>query len=252
MGKVAILGCGPAGLLAAHAAAVVEHDVHIFSRRMKSPLPGAQYLHGPIPLITPSTPEDVVTYAFSGSYDDYRKKVYGEREARLPVSPATLDPTHPAWDLRRAYDILWKLYGSSIQDTEIGPQWLSDTLKSGAYDKVFSTIPLPKLCADDGHSFTVCPVWVAQYTVGVPAMTVQCNGNKEPSWYRAANIFGEQTVEWPEQSRPPIQVHRVEKPIRTSCTCWPNVVRLGRYGEFTKGVLTHDVFKKAEAECGTF
>jgi len=53
--RIAVLGCGPAGLMSAHAAMVAtesEADLAIFSTKRKSPLYGAQYLHQPIPFVS--------------------------------------------------------------------------------------------------------------------------------------------------------------------------------------------------------
>ena len=46
---VAILGCGPTGLVAAHACAMKHIPFVIFSKKRKSFLFGSQYLHEPIP-----------------------------------------------------------------------------------------------------------------------------------------------------------------------------------------------------------
>jgi len=37
----------------------------------------------------------------------------------------------------------------------------------------------------------------------------------------------------------------VEKPIRTSCRCFPDVHRMGRYGKWKKGVLSHEAWEEA-------
>lgn len=49
--NIAILGCGPSGLVAAHAAMQININkrVSVFSRNLRSPIYGAQYLHQPIP-----------------------------------------------------------------------------------------------------------------------------------------------------------------------------------------------------------
>lgn len=251
MGKVAVLGCGPAGLMAAHAAAIAEYDVHIYSKKHKSPMPGAQYLHAPVPMITPNT-GSLINYEFRGSLDEYRIKVYGEREARVLVSPAALSPQHEAWDLRAAYDLLWEIYGGYVQDREIDPRWISELLESGQYDAVLSTLPLSRICKDLSHGFTVCGIWAAaeeDAPLRVADNTVVCEGRTPPGWYRASNVFGHVSMEWPDDKRPPVSVIKVEKPIRTTCDCWPEIHRLGRYGTWTKGVLTHQAFEAAAEIC---
>lgn len=109
MNKALILGCGPAGLMAAHAAALRNYDVVIVSKKRKSEMFGCQYLHQPIPLVSKGDPVDV-EYRLQGSIKDYRTKVYGDRP-NVAVSPETLETDHKAWNIREAYDSLWAMYG---------------------------------------------------------------------------------------------------------------------------------------------
>jgi hypothetical protein len=76
-------------------------------------------------------------------------------------------------------------------------------------------------------------------------MTVQCNSNDAPRWYRAANVYGYSTVEWPAGPKPPWPgVVSVTKPLSTNCDCWvgKRFHRVGRFGRWTKGVLVHEAF----------
>ena len=58
--NVAVLGCGPAGLIAAWAAEQAGADVQIYSKKVQSIIPGSQYLHGPIPGVSSPYAEGVV------------------------------------------------------------------------------------------------------------------------------------------------------------------------------------------------
>lgn len=260
--KIAVLGCGPAGLMAVHAAALTGHDVHIYSKKRKSEMFGAQYLHAPIPGMTDTAPV-TVTYELRGTHDEYREKVYGDLAGQVPsVSTEDLGETHDAWDIRRTYDNLWDTYAEFIQDVAVDPLWLKECVESGDYDVVFSTLPAPSVCATlvDGpdipdtspHVFRAQEIWAigdapergtfAPFAVRKDAII--CNGEPSPSWYRAANVFSRTTVEWPIRTKPPIaNVSRVPKPISTNCSCHPAVVRLGRYGKWSKGVLAHHAFQ---------
>jgi hypothetical protein len=42
-----------------------------------------------------------------------------------------------------------------------------------------------------------------------------------------------------------VHTWRVRKPLETDCTCWPKVVRAGRFGQWRKGVLTHHAYEMA-------
>lgn len=241
--KVLVLGCGPAGLMAAHAATILQHDVIIVSKPRKSHMKGAQYLHQPIPMA--STTAFVVRYQLVGSNDEYKYKVYGD--ARVDsVSPEDLTGSHMGWDIREAYDWLWGTYGDYVQPREF---WHAEDVQStidwANADKVISTIPANVLCRER-HSFPYQTILSTdQALLEVPNNFILCNGRETPAWYRVSNIDGWGNTEWPIHTRPPIPQDRlwdVKKPIRNNCNCFPEVVRMGRYGRWEKGVLSHSAF----------
>jgi hypothetical protein len=254
--KVYVFGCGPSGLVAAHAAWAAGFDsVTVLSRGRKSQLWGCQYLHGPIPGITPLEPHVQVSYVLNGDADGYRRKVYGP-EYDGTVSPEDLEVDHSAWDLRRTYDELWKRWTPHIVDVPIingkqAAEFMPDFLRN---DIVISTIPRPALCADRKHNFDVQYAWAMgdspdqQIPVSPPEDNmVVCNGEPDVGWYRVSKVFGYGTVEWPWRNgrRPPFEgVAQVEKPISTDCVCLPDVLYVGRYGKWQKGVLVHQVFEE--------
>lgn len=259
---IAILGCGPAGLIAAHAATVTGHDVMIYSKKRKSEMFGAQYLHAPIPGMTDLPPVEV-DYQWNGTYEQYRRKVYGtmdvERMTGVKVSPETFGGQHLAWDIRRTYDNLWAEYSDKVQDIEeISGRWVNECVESDLFGKVISTIPAPAICwpQDKVHFFNSQDIWALGDAPerGVfipegyraPANTIVCNGEPIPTWYRSARVFGYSTVEWPGRTRPPLpNVAGVKKPLNTNCDCHPEVVRLGRFGQWQKGVLVNHVWDAA-------
>ncbi len=75
---------------------------------------------------------------------------------------------------------------------------------------------------------------------------VICDGTPDMDWYRVANVFGYRTVEWPYnvQFADDTIAVRVVKPLSTNCDCHPDVIRVGRYGEWSKSVLVHEVYNK--------
>lgn len=255
--KILVLGCGPAGLLAAHAASVTGHDVKIASKKRKSEMFGAQYLHSYIPQID-AGPGKSVDYKLVGTAEGYRQKVYGN-DWSGQVSPDALGNVHVAWNIRRAYDELWDLYGSYVIDTtftrEATPTFLRDN-PTGA-DFVVNTIPAPVLCINPEHQFLGQDVWALGDApergvfnpVQVPPQTIVCNGEPDVGWYRTANVFGRSTTEWPAKRKPPVEgVAQVVKPLKTTCDCWPDVLRLGRYGKWEKGVLAHEAYYDLESK----
>lgn len=255
--QVLILGCGPAGLLAAHAVRRVGNDqITIISKARESRLYGCQYLHRPIPGIDCGQREQV-RYEVRGTPEAYGRKVYGpDYSGHTSADEYGMPGEHWAWDLRVAYWRLWSDWKSEVLDHEIdGPDEVRDLLAYYRPEVVFSTIPAPTLCCRlEEHFFTSQKVWAVgdapEQDVQAPyrpePFTVVCNGEDSPRWYRAANVFGYCTVEWPATPRPPQDgISEVFKPLATNCDCWPQVTRLGRFGKWQKGYLAHQAYEDA-------
>lgn len=253
--RVCVLGAGPSGLLAAFAAENMGYEVTVLSRAwsgepIKSDLYGCQYLHNSIPGITgePVT----VRYLLNGSGEQYREKVYGAAWGGA-VSPDEYGPQqeHQAWDLRAAYDKLWKRWSARIVPAHLDPVY-ARALSNDRHVLVLSTVPLPVLCSDpEQHKFHTQDIWAMGTAPGnelpyrAPENTVECNGHDSPRWYRAATVFGHSTLEWPAGVKPPVSgVASVRKPLKTDCDCWQGKSwhRLGRYGQWRKGVLVHQAY----------
>lgn len=266
--RVAILGAGPAGVLAAQAAYERGYDPVIFSRPplgdrlgevAKSDLHGCQYLHAPVP--NPSFaggPGMPVNYTLRGTSDGYRLKVYGSNDSRIAVSPdeyGNAEP-HMAWDLRLVYEKLWHRWAHKMRPMQVTPEEVQISLKA-PWAKVVSTVPAPALCLDPAHSFESQNVWAMgqregsqDFPFACPPFTVVCNGERDSGWYRMANVYGMTTVEWAMDRKPPIKgVVRVEKPLTTNCDCHlpEGLVRVGRFGKWQKGVLVHTAYTETKA-----
>ena len=258
--RVAVLGAGPAGLMscaALHDTRVIDDLVIFADRNRPSRMYGAQYLHAPIPHYTPTVLDQAVpnvAYRLQGTSDDYRRKVYGPMWDGT-VSPEDLEESHPAWDLRETYHRLWDDFGSEVEEMLMDPAGMSfltsGNTRYGKFDLIISSIPKPAVCPK-GHQFKSAQIWAAGEApeLGItlpykcPEFTVICNGDDEPSWYRMSNIYGRTTVEWPEWIRPPLpHVASVIKPLENNCDCWPDVLHVGRYGKWEKGVLTHNAYE---------
>lgn len=260
--KILVLGSGPAGLLAAHAASYVEGaEVKILSKGRPSELFGCQYLHAPIPGLDLRT--TTVHYLLNGTTQDYARKVYGSAVTAPTVSPALLNGPAPAWDIRQAYHQLCELYFGQVEEMEVQPETVRPLLDYLVPDLVVSSIPLMALCQRPGEcNFSSQTCWAMgdapargqSVPVPCPENTVVCNGTPDTSWYRVSNVFGHKTVEWPGlRPKPPLEgVVPFHKPLATTCDCWQppegerrqpeHIFRVGRYGTWTKGVLSHTAF----------
>lgn len=255
----AILGCGPAGLFAAHALDRSGWTFDIYSKHArKSQMYGAQYLHEPIPHLTQSLPRQV-SYQLRGTATGYCEKVYGNY-AVGSVSVDTLAKSHPSWDIREAYDNAWDRYKGFVYDQDITAENFIASRIENRYDLVISTIPAPALCLKPGlHQFRSQKIWAygdapdrgQLIPFQCAEQTVICDGTPETGWYRLSNIFGHKTVEYPHRVKPPLSnASEVIKPIAHNCDCLPawdgkkgtGILRLGRYGKWQKGVLSHESY----------
>lgn len=262
--KVLVLGCGPAGLMAAQGCMDAAQsrpwresvEVAVVSRKVKSPIYGCQYLHKPIPNYTPIAVRNV-SYQMRGEAFDYRHKVYGPMWDGT-VSPEDLSEEHLAWDLRGTYDALWDQWEPAILNGDVDPAGLRDLATSGDIGPhlIINSIPRPAIC-HAGHSFAATEIWAAgdapelgiRIPFQCPEDLVICNGEDNPGWYRMSRVFGHTTVEWPgDIERVPVTTaSRVKKPLQHQCDCWSDlpIMHVGRYGEWAKGVLSHTAYFKS-------
>lgn len=239
MKKVLVLGCGPAGLLVAHAAMTQGHGVAIASKKEPSFIAGAQFLHTFIPGVTEPRPDGVVRFVKHGSETGYAGKVYGDPFA--PTSWATYpEGEREVWNLRSVYERLWRLLENNIQNIKITPALLPVLLTE--YDAVFSTVPA-KVLFPEGK-FDSRDVWIRQVHDTVPEMTLHYNGYPSAPWYRASNIFGNESLEFAQD--PSGEVVKISKPTHASFeNPYPHLHLFGRYGKWQKGVLVDDAYRDA-------
>jgi hypothetical protein len=249
--RALVLGCGPAGLFAAHALLQEGYSVEIRSKKRRSEMFGAQYLHREIPGL--KADHTVVDYQLRGDIDGYRRKVYGDAE--VVVSPESLIGQHEAWDIRAAYWDAWDRYQDLITPYALTPASLMD-LRLHDFKLVISSVPAPVLCHElDVHRFVAQSIWAIGDApergvfcpIPSPPNTVICDGTDTSGYYRISNVFGYKTAEWPDARKPPLDnIAEVHKPIRNNCNCWPDIKRVGRYGAWRKGVLSHHAYEAAK------
>lgn len=251
MPTVAVLGCGPAGLFAAQALSLHGIEPAIISKKKKSELYGAQYLHKPIPGLSSQLPTGLVSTYRVGSPEAYAERVYGL--ATASTSWDRVVPLVDAWDLRSTYDAAWEKFSDDIVDTAVSAD---DVGEFGAnFDLVISTIPLWSICAKSNeHFFKSQNILVLKnielYKVPIVEKEdenwVVYNGTHQFSWYRASQIFGHACFE--ARSEPAFQINKLWEPgfkvVGTDCDCHPAVIRAGRMGTWTRGVLTHHAFER--------
>jgi len=245
MSRIAILGCGPAGLAAASAVAGSGHEAVIISANAEpSRLYGCQYLHAPIPGYE-DVPHVRVSYSLNGSPEGYRRKVYGDAW-QGKVSPEDFVGEHDAWDIRKTYQRMW---GDLIESGKV-ELWersvshgVMNSLPLAEPALIVSTIPAQYLCYKE-HEFRGVSIWANGSTSQglTEKNSILCDGTPQKPWYRISNVFGYLTTEW--KLPPPRWCNAVPvvKPLSTDCDCHPEIFRAGRYGAWTKSVLVHEVY----------
>jgi hypothetical protein len=230
--EVIVLGAGPAGLAAAHAAVGLGADVRIISPKKKTPQRGPIMLHRPIPGINTEQPTGYVAQlVIGGSILDYRLKLYGD--VNISINGDILDPGFSTWPVPEAYDKMWELYSGLIENRMVST-WEVDILERQC-DMMVSTAPLPDLCRwPDKHWFSSVPIALFFHTSypNQPENTVIYNAYPDIDWVRSSSIFGEKVTEYKPEDVPRKPDLTIHKPLATNCDCHPYVLRTGRFGKW--------------------
>lgn len=243
--RVTVIGAGPAGLAAAHAAAGMDAQVRIIAPRKMTPQRGPIMLHRPIPGINTTHPNGYVRQlVIGGSILDYRLKLYGD--VNIKINGDILEPGFHTWSVRDAYMLLWSRYGQFIEDGVLAPDDIPEVQQE--CDLLVNTAPIINLCLNpitqegyptslpgevSRHEFTSVPValvFKASYP-DQPPNTVIYNAREDIPWVRSSRIFQDSVTEYkPEDiAKPDLIIH---KPLSTTCNCHPRMLRMGRFGRW--------------------
>jgi hypothetical protein len=248
--RVAILGCGPAGLLCAWAVEQAGLDVDILSAKTKSKIPGSQHLHGPVQGLTSPYPEGTIQFVRLGSARGYAQKVYGDPDRETGWDNYL--QVYPSWNVIKAYDRLWDHFYDRIIDTVITPEQLDEI--TGVYDTgaIISTLPAQAICyRPQVHMFNGKPYYIK--TLPTPEADrhheiVVYNGLLTDPWYRWSILGGLCSI---ESTKPfadtGAEVIVGSKAIDNDCDCWAGAVhRCGRWAEWRHGVTMYKAYLKAQ------
>lgn len=231
--KVIVIGCGPAGLAAAHAAVGQGCGIRIIAPKAKTPQRGPLLIQRPIPGINTNHPDGTIHQrVIGGSILDYRYKLYGD--INIGINGDILRTEYHAWDHRMTYDILWNKYEHAIEDRKLTSGEL--TYMHGEADLVVSTANAMDLCFQQErfyrhHEFSRAVVSVtplAEYP-NQPDNTIIFNAGDEYPWVRSSKVFGVEVTEW-MLGTAPAGAKDIAKPISTNCDCYPHILRTGRFG----------------------
>ena len=241
--NVAVIGAGPAGLLAAHGLMTHGCEVAIYAPEVRSEFRGAQVLHRHIPGLTGVFADGMIHIARWGSESIYRVKVYGAVELDGGTSWDEYGDMLPVWNLTDYYQQLVGKYGHHIIDRKVMPAHIP--MIEREFDAIINTAPASVFCEYPGlHVFPSAFVRITEGAAdGVQHNQIIYNGTRSNRWYRSSRLFGYGSTEWPSRSHDEGQV--IGKPLWTDCDCHcgPKYYRAGRYGRWQKGVLSHDGYE---------
>jgi siroheme synthase (precorrin-2 oxidase/ferrochelatase) len=238
--KVYVIGCGPAGLAAAHAAVGLDARVTVYAPKAKTPQRGPLLIQRPIPGINTDHPDGTIHQrVIGGSILDYRYKLYGD--INIGINGDMLRPEYHAWKHPETYDKLWDLYEHLIVPRKVS-QYELFQMQDDA-DLVVSTANSNRLCRrafpNGLHNFEFVQVAItpkAEYP-DQPDNTIIFNAGSKHSWVRSSKVFGQEVTEWSVNDFPDGPDARViKKPISTDCNCYPRVLRTGRFGAWKNEV----------------
>lgn len=241
-----IIGAGPAGLLAAHAASLQGWQPVILNDKGREQSPNAKgvFIHRAIPFITTKESEFIVKMVHKGESSGYARKVYGDPTRRTSFD--SLPPFIHAWPVQEVYDRLWALYSDCIHRERVSSVMLERLARTEKV--VLNTAPKSAMCFAVDHAFPSNPIYIVD---GLPDEATEIagdfmmyNGDPRDDWYRCSSLAG---IEATEFATRPLHGEFREgiKVSATNCNCHSGVHHIGRWGKWQPGVLLHHAFEDA-------
>lgn len=248
--SAAIVGCGPSGMVIAHACHQMGLPFIIYAPKKPSFISGAQYLHSDIDVRAEGLVPKKVHYQWKGQEWQYEKKIYGRLPNGLETSWSKFPEEVEAWPLVGVYHWLWDQYSYRITGNSVTVEWMTELAADGSVI-VFNTAPLNRLFPSG--KFWKESVQIVNGICFAPPDTIVYNGEPSSPWYRTSNLWGHMSIEYPEAAKVPSGISqyglvRVEKPLYATDIEIPGVILSGRYGRWEKGVLVDESYHQAIAE----
>ena len=253
MGKsVIILGAGPSGMIAAHAASQSGYEVKIYDKDpdKSRKTSGLFYLHTSCDLLIDST---VISQAILGAKgassieiaQRYSQKVYGKDlpSESLSITKVLEEPVVRGYNAIQAIERLWDLYGHCVEQYEV--KNLFQVEKNFPDTKVISTIPAPILFPLE--KFESVQSWVRVGKAPEKEAFIFYSISPNHKWDRTSALFGVFVQEFPfsvliesKEGYETIQLTKVIGGFQPKST--NEVVFVGRYGAWDKKILVSDVY----------
>lgn len=239
--RVAILGAGMAGMLAAKALQESGISCLLFDKNPQqgaSNNVGVHYLHDPCGLEL--EPKIIRNYLIGCEDGCLPHEQYSEKLG-TPLNNSLVDlPSYQvAYSFQEAHRLLRKRFEDKVIKLDIKPSTLFRLMKD--CDKVISTIPLPILF-DGAECLSVGARVARGKPYNLPDLPghnkVVYNIDLEDNWYRYSNVFG---VEWTEVKEG--GEFFIKKIVSTDFVSpFEDLELLGRWGAWDRKFLAHDAY----------
>lgn len=253
--RIAILGSGPSGLFAAHAAVQSGiDDLVIFDRQpdIARKTSGVFYIHDSCDLLLE---RHIINQGVLGAVgqsentiaEKYGRKVYGKPIAKVSIIDALNRKSIYGYNSKQAMDRLWDLYKDNIEIRSFENYDEVHNLLREGFDKVISTIPAPSLFPKLTFNFE--KAWMRVGTAPLSESFIFYSISSVHKWYRASALFGAFVQEFPERipkkEKEGYQIFDITKVINGDrLPQHPDILFAGRFGAWDKTQLTHTVYFK--------
>jgi hypothetical protein len=247
--KVAVVGGGIVGRLAAWATMQAGHTPVIFDRMQKPVVPrGFVYLHSTCGL--PLTAECIEVIEVGGNREDYALKVYGGDVKAEDVSWGKFRGLQEGYNPAEAMAILSRLQHGMVQDRNF-ENWGEIEALLDEYERVVFTLPVNKFLKG---TFPVRRGSVGAFKAEADEdVSNLCVYSADPNvpWYRAGFMFGYVFYEYPEV----ITGHVPLVKVMPGGVVDPKhrqlhedrILRTGRFGAWRKDMLSDDAYEEVLA-----
>jgi hypothetical protein len=253
---VLVVGCGPAGLLAAWAAKQRGYDPIILggAQPAKSKLHGAQYLHSKIDELVDESESFQVRYVKHGTDIGYAQKIYAGAVSPRNTSWSKFEAgEHDAYPLGMVYDRLWDTLRMHVFPLEFSGHIVPMFRRIGVA-RIMSTMPLNVLMPWLKFQSETVLIDDTHCLEGVGYNEIHYYGNQDEAAYRSSCIMGVKSTEYPATTLGVYQeCQSVTKPLAARIPSTGALVGahhggvdlLGRYGRWKKGALVDDAYRQA-------
>lgn len=250
--RVLIWGKDFHALAAAHAAALLGHDVLIYGDNTPEALTAPTPLYMPLPGIPARS--DILDINFIGQPDGYADKLVNQGGAgRYPEDYMAGGRT--VYDLGQTHAWLIETYGSYIKHAgQYGAAALRAAIGELQPAMVFSSVPKPLLCSDRQHTILGAPVKHMAVASDREGAKITYNGDNDAPWAIDTTLFGSSWRTYGAHLAPPLSEDKFTEdvlPQHSSCDCFEDdVTFLGPLGRWDVRTRLHQSFYRTAAQLG--